>query len=218
MKDKIKKFLSPIIAISICVGVLLLDLLTKGLIIKYVVPNVGDSAKVLPPLINFIYVKNTGAAWGIFGGRPIFLIIFTSIILALFITFYVLRVKKSGEKSSILLAVSTGLIVGGALGNLIDRIIFGYVRDFINFMFINFPVFNFADISLTFGVIIVAIYFIFYYSKEEARVKKISENIEKNSENTPKNDKKDEIIIENQKNDDLDKENDNDWRWVFCWC
>ena len=111
MKDKIKKFISPIIAISICVGVLLLDLLTKGLIIKYVVPNVGDSAKVLPPLINFIYVKNTGAAWGIFGGRQIFLIILTTIILALFITFYILRVKRIGEKSSILFAVSTGLIV-----------------------------------------------------------------------------------------------------------
>ena len=217
MKDKIKKFLSPIIAISICVGVLLLDLLTKGLIIKYVVPNVGDSAKVLPPLINFIYVKNTGAAWGIFGGRPIFLIILTSIILALFVTFYILRVKKSGEKSSILLAVSAGLIVGGALGNLIDRIVFGYVRDFINFMFINFPVFNFADVSLTFGVIIVAIYFLFYYSKEEARINGNNENIKKNSENNEKNDKKDEIIIENQKNDDLDKGNNNDWRRVFCW-
>ena len=210
MKDKIKKFLSPIIAISICVGVLLLDLLTKGLIIKYVVPNVGDSAKVLPPLINFIYVKNTGAAWGIFGGRPIFLIILTSIILALFVTFYILRVKKSGEKSSILLAVSAGLIVGGALGNLIDRIVFGYVRDFINFMFINFPVFNFADVSLAFGVIIVAIYFLFYYSKEEARINGNNENIKKNSENNEKNDKKDEIIIENQKNDDLDKGNNND--------
>ncbi len=210
MKDKIKKFISPIIAISICVGVLLLDLLTKGLIIKYVVPNVGDSAKVLPPLINFIYVKNTGAAWGIFGGRQIFLIILTTIILALFITFYILRVKRIGEKSSILFAVSTGLIVGGALGNLIDRIFLGYVRDFINFMFIDFPVFNFADISLTFGIIIVVIYFLFYYSKEEAKISKNKENIEKNNENIEKNDKKDEIIVEKQENDDFDKGRDND--------
>ena len=210
MKNKIKKFLSPIIAISINVGVLLLDLLTKGLIIKHVVPNVGDSAKVLPPIINFIYVKNTGAAWGIFGGRPIFLIILTSIILALFITFYVLRVKKAGEKSSILLAVGAGLIVGGAVGNLIDRIFLGYVRDFINFMFMNFPVFNFADVALTFGVIIIAIYFLFYYSKEETRINKNNENIGKNSENVEKNDEKPEIIIEKPENDDLDKDNDND--------
>ena len=93
---------------------------------------------------------------------------------------------------------------------MIDRIFLGYVRDFINFMFIDFPVFNFADISLTFGIIIVVIYFLFYYSKEEAKISKNKENIEKNNENIEKNDKKDEIIVEKQENDDFDKGRDND--------
>ncbi len=209
MRAKIRKFLSPIIAISICAGILFLDLLTKGLIVKHVVPNVGDSAKVIPPLINFIFVKNTGAAWGIFGGRPVFLIIFTIIILSLFITFYILRVKKVQERSSKLLAISTGLIVGGALGNLIDRIFLGYVRDFINFMFIDFPVFNFADIALTFGVIIFVIYFLFYYSKEE-NSKENHEKPQKNDEKTPKNDENIEIIDNESGKDNVDGESDNE--------
>lgn len=169
---KNRKFLSPFLAISIFVGVLLLDLLTKEFIIKGLIPNVGDAVNVIPRFINFIYVKNTGAAWGIFAGRPVFLIIISLIVIGLLITYYVLRVKKTDKHSSVLFGISMGLIVGGCLGNMIDRIAFGYVRDFINFQFIDFPVFNFADIALTFGMIILVVYFLFFYSKEEKKLKK----------------------------------------------
>lgn len=192
-------WISIILAISIFGGILLLDLLTKGLIITNLIPNVGDRVGVIPKLISFIYVKNYGAAWGILGGRNIFLIVMSIIILGLFITFYVLRVKKVKNKTSCLLGISVGLIVGGCIGNLFDRLIFGYVRDFINFDFMDFPVFNFADIALTFGVIIMVIYFFFFYTKEEKNEEneKIAiekyENVEKTSENNEK-------IIENQEN------------------
>ena len=198
MKNK-KMWISIILAISIFGGILLLDLLTKGLIITNLIPNVGDRVGVIPKLISFIYVKNYGAAWGILGGRNIFLIVMSIIILGLFITFYVLRVKKVKNKTSCLLGISVGLIVGGCIGNLFDRLIFGYVRDFINFDFMDFPVFNFADIALTFGVIIMVIYFFFFYTKEEKNEEneKIAiekyENVEKTSENNEK-------IIENQEN------------------
>lgn len=198
MKNK-KMWISIILAISIFGGILLLDLLTKGLIIPNLIPNVGDRVGVIPKLISFIYVKNYGAAWGILGGRNIFLIVMSIIILGLFITFYVLRVKKVKNKTSCLLGISVGLIVGGCIGNLFDRLIFGYVRDFINFDFMDFPVFNFADIALTFGVIIMVIYFFFFYTKEEKNEEneKIAiekyENVEKTSENNEK-------IIENQEN------------------
>ena len=151
--------------------VLLLDLLTKGLIIPNLIPNVGDSIPVLNGFVNFIYVQNTGAAWGMLAGRPVFLIVISIIVLGLLIAFYVLRTKKLGERVSILFGISIGLVVGGCIGNLVDRIIFGYVRDFINFQFIDFPVFNFADVALTVGVIVMLVYFVFFYSKEEEYVK-----------------------------------------------
>lgn len=202
MKNK-KMWISVILAISIFAGILLLDLLTKGLIIPNLIPKVGDRVKVIPKFISFIYVKNTGAAWGVFGGKPIFLIIMSIVILALFITFYVLRVRKVGNKSSCLLGISVGLIAGGCLGNLIDRIAFGYVRDFINFDFMDFPVFNFADIALTFGVIVMIVYFLFYYTKEEkVENKKAEIIIEK-----PQNNENTEKIIENEKISDNNDQN-----------
>lgn len=166
---KNKRNLSIILAVSIFAGILLLDLLTKGLIIPNLIPKVGDTVDVIPNFINFVYVKNFGAAWGMFAGRPIFLIIISIFVLGLLIAFYILRIRKTGEKSSVLFGISIGLIAGGCIGNLFDRIVFGYVRDFINFQFMDFPVFNFADIALTFGMIIILIYFVFYFSKEEGK-------------------------------------------------
>lgn len=200
MKNKL--LLSIFLAISIFIFTLMLDFLTKGLIISNLIPSVGDRIGVIPKFISFIYVRNTGAAWGILGGRPVFLIIMSILILGLFITYYVLRVKKVKNNSSCLLGISVGLIAGGCIGNLFDRIVFGYVRDFINFDFMNFPVFNFADVALTFGVIIMIVYFLFYYSKEEKTENRSPIIIEK-TENDKKTDKN------NEKNVEKDLKNEN---------
>ncbi len=169
---KNKKYLSPILAGTIFVAILLLDLLTKEFIIKGLIPNVGDAVDVIPKFINFVYVKNTGAAWGMLAGRPIFLIVISLLVLGLLLAYYILRIKKLGGKTSVLFGISVGLIVGGCLGNMIDRIFLGYVRDFIDFQFMNFPVFNFADLALTIGTIIMLVYFLFFFSKEEEKLKK----------------------------------------------
>lgn len=169
---KNKKLLSPLLAIGIFIVVLLLDLLTKEFIISGLLPNVGDSVNVLPGFINFVYVKNTGAAWGMLAGRPVFLIVISIIVLGLLLAYYLLRLKKYGKHSSILFGISIGLVAGGCVGNLVDRIFLGYVRDFINFQFMEFPVFNFADVALTVGVIVMLVYFVFYFSKEEYLLKK----------------------------------------------
>lgn len=201
MKNK-KLWLSVIFSISIFIFVLLLDLLTKGLIIPNVIPEVGDRVGIIPKIISFIYVKNYGAAWGILGGRNIFLIVMSIVVLTLFLVFYVLRVKKVKNNSSCLLGISVGLIAGGCIGNLFDRIVFGYVRDFINFDFMNFPVFNFADVALTFGVIVMVVYFLFYYTKEE-KTEKINQNQEKDDKNQEN--------IENFSSEDKNE------RWFYCW-
>ena len=167
MKNK-NLLVSVLLPSLIFVAILLLDLLTKHFIIN-LIPNEGDSMDVIPGFINFVHVQNSGAAWGVLAGRPVFLIIVSIIIMAIYLAFYIMRTKKHKGKIHACLAVSAGLIAGGCLGNLIDRIAFGYVRDFINFEFMDFPVFNFADVALTFGIIIMIIYFFFIYSKEEEK-------------------------------------------------
>lgn len=212
MKNK-KLLISIFVPISIFIFILALDLLTKNFIIK-LIPNEGDAIKVIPGFINFVYVKNTGAAWGVLSGRPIFLILISIIILGLYLAFYIIRNKKHKCETSLVFSISVGLIAGGCIGNLVDRIVFGYVRDFINFEFISFPVFNFADVSLTFGIILMIIYFFFIYSKEE---KKLNKELDKDCQNAIKNKKNDEkiddeenITRENQENINQDKENNKD--------
>lgn len=206
---KNKKFLSIILVVSIFVATLLLDLLTKGLIIPNHIPKVGDNIDVIPGFINFIYVKNTGAAWGMFAGRPIFLIIISILVLGLLLAYYGLRIKRTNEKSSVLFGISIGLIAGGCIGNLIDRIIFGYVRDFINFQFMNFPVFNFADIALTVGMAVLVVYFIFFYSKEEKSIKETKQN--KNQQINISLSNVDELeSIENDRTEETDNDSSNE--------
>ena len=93
-------------------------------------------------------VKNYGAAFNIFSGNRIFLS-FISIIFSIILTYLIL--KKNTLDSIALIAYS--FVLGGTIGNGIDRILRGFVIDFINLNFINFPVFNIADISINIGLI-----------------------------------------------------------------
>lgn len=173
MKLKNKKlFWMVFTSIAVFIGVLLLDLLTKHFIFK-LIPSYGETMDVLPGFINFVHIENKGAAWGIMAGKPVFLMVVSLAILALFLTFYVLKLKHLKNSINPLLAVSAGLIAGGCIGNFIDRVFLGYVRDFINFQFFNFPVFNFADIAVTFSIVLLVIYLVFIYPKETDSKKKI---------------------------------------------
>ena len=166
MKNKL--ILSIFLACGIFAFILIADLLSKHFIFQ-ALPNAGDSMEVISGFFNFLHVENTGAAWGMLAGRPIFLIIISLVILGVYLWFYAIRLKKHKGNTSIVLSISVGLIVGGCFGNLIDRVVFGYVRDFINLQFMEFPVFNVADISLTIGIILMIAYFIFIYSKEDKK-------------------------------------------------
>ena len=106
-------------------------------------------------LFRLDYVKNYGAAFNIFSGNRIFLSCI-SIIFSLFLTYLILR-KNSSNLNDIL---SYSFILGGTIGNGIDRILKGFVIDFINLNIINFPVFNIADICINIGFIFL-IYNIF---------------------------------------------------------
>ena len=109
---KNKKFLSPLIAVSVFIVALLLDQLTKGLIISRKIPKVGDYIQVIPKCISFVYTKNYGAAWGILQNNTIFLIIMTFIGIGLMLAFYIVRLRKVGDRASITFAISRAVPLG----------------------------------------------------------------------------------------------------------
>lgn len=128
-------------------------------IIKILISNTisyMDSVKVIP---NFFYISNVhneGAAWSMFSGKQFILIIVA--ILAL-VGIYLFLIK--GKKINIFETICYSLLIGGIIGNLIDRIVFNYVIDYLEFIFgdYHYPVFNFADICIVisiFGLIIMS--------------------------------------------------------------
>ena len=111
---------------------------------------------IIPGFLKFTYVENYGAAFGILKNKKVFFVIITLVIVILISLFLI----KYYYKINILMRLGLGLLLGGAIGNFIDRIRFGYVVDFINVRLFNsydFPVFNIADISIVCGTIIILI-------------------------------------------------------------
>lgn len=106
--------------------------------------------------------KNTGAAWSLFSNGTIWLIVISFVFLALLFV-----VNHFIKKKNLLYYISFSMIFGGAIGNLYDRIAFGYVRDFIKLDFMNFPVFNVADSFLCVGVFLFCIFLIFVEARSE---------------------------------------------------
>ena len=160
--------------------VILADMLTKFLLVPED-KSIWNEIVLIPEILTFTPAQNTGAGFSLLEGKQWLLIIITVVFL-IFMTIF----DISFQKKSKLFGVATALIVSGALGNLIDRVCFNYVRDFIYLKFINFPVFNIADMAITFGIVILMIYIIFYSTKPEKNVKK-TENELPNEEQNLKN-------------------------------
>ena len=123
---------------------------------KYII-NLNHKSLVNRDLILFSidYVKNFGAAFNLFSGSRIFLSI-----VSLIITIVLLYIILSKNNTSSIDLLSYSFILGGTIGNGFDRISKGYVIDFINLNFINFPIFNIADISINIGFILILYGFI----------------------------------------------------------
>jgi signal peptidase II len=121
-----------------------LDQLTKHTIAAGI-PE-GESRKFLPA-INFVHVRNKGVAFGFFSGGGVLVLLFTAVALAVLLIYFWRRPMRPW------LWLPTGMLVGGAIGNLIDRVANGQVTDFIKLP--AWPAFNVADMSITFGVLIL---------------------------------------------------------------
>lgn len=118
-------------------------------------PSLHGQIELIPKFLYITYVKNTGVAWSMLSGKRIFLIIIGVIETCVLVYFFIKMKKEKNKPYCIALA----LMISGALGNLYDRCILGYVRDFIDtYPFgYNFPVFNIADSALCIGVGILLI-------------------------------------------------------------
>jgi signal peptidase II len=126
----------------VVIVVLALDQLTKRLVISGI--SVGAQHKLLPG-IHLVHVRNSGVAFGFLSGGGALVLLVTFAALAVLLTYFIRHPTRPW------LWIPTGLLVGGALGNLLDRIINGAVTDFIKLP--HWPAFNVADMSITFGVL-----------------------------------------------------------------
>lgn len=137
--------------IAIAIVGIILDQITKYLILQNFA-DVGDTFPLWQDVFHLTYVTNTGAAFSFFRGqveilRWISLIV--SVILIIFIWY--------SPRLTLIEELGYGCILAGAIGNGIDRFLFGYVVDFLDFRLINFPVFNLADVAINIGVLLLLI-------------------------------------------------------------
>ncbi|WP_019242383.1 MULTISPECIES: signal peptidase II [Bacillus] len=136
--------------------VIALDQITKVIIDKTM--EIGDSIQVINNFLNITSHRNTGAAWGILAGKMWLFYIITVIVIVVLVYY----IQKMG-KTHMLLGTSLALMLGGAIGNFIDRLFRKEVVDFVdtNIFGYDFPVFNVADSALTIGVILLMIFMFF---------------------------------------------------------
>ena len=164
LDKKYKKML--FISLPIIAFILLADLLTKYFVNQGM--ELGAEKDFIPKVIYLVNVHNTGAAWSLFSGNQVFLIVFTFIFLAAFGYFYY-RESRNGA----LFHVASAFIVGGCIGNLVDRLALGYVRDMIHLEFWStFPVFNIADSFVCVGVFLLILFYIIYAVKSRKKGEK----------------------------------------------
>lgn len=140
-----------LIYLILALVVILLDQLVKYQIVAHLA--LGESVTVIPHVLSFTYLQNTGAAWSLFEGKQTFFTIIT--IIAVVVVSYLLYRNRHGHW---LFSLGLALILAGAIGNFIDRIRLGFVVDMFQTDFISFPIFNVADMALSIGVILIFIY------------------------------------------------------------
>lgn len=140
-----------------------LDQWTKWLAAVHLKGN--PPIELISGIFELKYLENRGAAFGILQNQKALLVIFTAIILVGIVYIYLKKIPS--EKRYFSLDAVTVLFFAGAIGNLIDRILQDYVVDFFYFVFIDFPIFNVADIYVTIAAFLMIILGFFYYKEED---------------------------------------------------
>ena len=144
----------PLLVIILSAVIVGIDQLIKYFVYNFLQP-VG-SVDVIPGLFSFDYVENKGAAFGMMANMRWVFIVFTIVVIAIIL--YVVFKKKITNKLFIASAI---LLIGGGIGNLIDRIFLGFVIDYLSISFFP-PVCNFADYCITIGTVLLLVYLLFF--------------------------------------------------------
>ncbi len=140
------------IYVLIIIAIVVIDQLAKWLVVLYVKPI--DTLPLIQNVFHLTYSENTGAAFSILQGKQTFLVLITAIAMTVM---FVYLLKWSTQPGEIFAKIGFAMLIGGGIGNLIDRIRLGYVVDFFDARIINFAIFNTAD---SFVVVGVALYLI----------------------------------------------------------
>lgn len=148
----------------VAIVIIALDQLTKHLVSTRM--DIGESIEIISDFFYLTSHRNAGAAFGILQNQMTFFYIVTTIVIIVIIYY----LHKLG-KDSVLTGISLSLILGGAIGNFIDRIVLGEVVDFFDFYFgsYSYPIFNIADAALVVGVIMVLILMTIAEKKERRK-------------------------------------------------
>ncbi len=157
--------------IILSVGLVIFDQITKYLVVRFL--PINDSIVLIPDFFSLTHVRNTGAAFGLFANQRWIFLIFTSVVLIAAVT--LLCTKKIKSHWGI---ITLSMIIGGGVGNMIDRIFLGEVVDFFAFNFwgYEFAVFNVADIFVCCGTIALAIYILVTHDFDSPKAQEDSEN------------------------------------------
>lgn len=162
MSDKTIK-IRPLISALIIALLVVIDQISKVIAYNTLAVN-GNASTIKNAVFSFYYVENTGISFSMLNSKMTLIIIITTIILICLL--YVL-VKTPKTLYYMPFSITLSVIVAGAIGNLYDRIFRGYVIDFIMLEFINFPVFNFADICVCVGLLVLVILIFFRYKDKD---------------------------------------------------
>lgn len=127
----------------------------------------GEGMDLLPGLVELRTVHNYGAAWSSFSGMRWLLVAVTGCIVLAVLFVLARRIVRHPAG-----VAACFLIVSGGLGNILDRVRLGYVVDMFNFLFMDYPVFNVADICVVCGCVLGAVYYLFLYEKYDKKGKK----------------------------------------------
>ena len=147
-----------LIIAAVLVGI---DQLTKWLVVSHL--KEGPPFVLIDGVFELKYSENTGAAFGILTDHRWVFMLVTSVVLV-----FLIVVLMSGRfRQYKMVNISGTLILAGGVGNMIDRVLNGYVVDFLYFKLINFPIFNFADCCVVVGAVALLVFFFFFYNEEK---------------------------------------------------
>lgn len=159
-----KKFITLVLQLSSMAVLIAADLFIK----KIVVDNIElyEDVPFIDGLFGWTYVQNTGMAWSMFDSNPALLSVFTGVIIAAALIYLALPLKRP-----LAYDICIPVILSGGAANMIDRITRGFVVDYIKTLFVDFPVYNFADCCVTCGAFALIIYLIYEIVQESRKEK-----------------------------------------------